>query len=53
MENLPLLNGLYSVVVATMVINAVLFYFQLWKPIVEEEQQQSEYFELRIEGNQG
>ena len=52
-ENLPLLNGLYSVVVATMVINAVLFYFQLWKPIVEEEQQQSEYFELRIEGNQG
>ena len=47
MENLPLLNGLYTVVVATMVINAVLFYFQLWKPIVEEEeQQQSEYWEL-------
>ena len=49
-ENLPLLNGLYTVVVATMVINAVLFYFQLWKPI---EQQQSEYWELRIEGTQG
>ena len=36
-ENLPLLNGLYIGILIGMAINAVLFYFQLWKPMVEEE----------------
>ena len=39
-DNLPFLNGLYTVVVAIMVINAVLFYFQLWRPMVGEEKKQ-------------
>ena len=38
-ENLPLLNGLYIVILAAMVINAVLFYVQMWKPMVQEEEQ--------------
>ena len=36
-ENLPLLNGLYVGIVSAMAINAFLFYFQMWKPMVEEE----------------
>ena len=38
-ENLPLLNGLYIVILAAMVINAVLFYVQMWKPMAQEEEQ--------------
>jgi len=36
-DNLPLLNGLYVGILAAMAINATLFYFQMWKPMVEEE----------------
>ena len=37
-DNLPLLNGLYVGILAAMAINTVLFYFQMWKPMVEEEE---------------
>ena len=37
-DNLPLLNGLYIGVLAAMALSAVLFYFQMWKPMVEEEE---------------
>ena len=37
-DNLPLFNGLYVGILAAMAINAVLFYFQMWKPMVEEEE---------------
>ena len=36
-ENLPLLNGLYVGILSAMAINGVLFYVQMWKPMVEEE----------------
>ena len=36
-DNLPLLNGLYVGILAAMAINATLFYFQMWKPLEEEE----------------
>ena len=37
-ENLPLLNGLYVGILSAMATNAVLFYFQMWRPMVEEEE---------------
>ena len=36
-DNLPLLNGLYIGILASMALNAVLFYLQWWKPMQEEE----------------
>ena len=36
-ENLPLLNGLYVGIFSAMAINGILFYVQIWKPMVEEE----------------
>ena len=37
-ENLPLLNGLFIGILSSMATNAVLFYFQMWRPMVEEEE---------------
>ena len=37
-ENLPLLNGLFVGILSAMATNALLFYFQMWKPMVEEEE---------------
>ena len=36
-QNLLLLNGLYVGILCTMALHAVLFYFQVWKPFKEEE----------------
>ena len=38
-DNLPLLNGLYIGILASMALNAVLFYLQWWKPAQEEEKE--------------
>jgi len=38
-DNLPLLNGLYIGILASMALNAVLFYLQWWKPVQEEEKE--------------
>ena len=37
-DNLRLLNGLFLGILAAMALNAVLFYLQMWKPMVEEEE---------------
>ena len=37
-DNYPMLNGLYVGILAAMAINSILFYFQVWKPMVEEEE---------------
>ena len=39
-ENLPLLNGLYVGIIGAIAINAILFYFQMWKPMVVEEEEE-------------
>ena len=41
-DNLPLLNGLYAGILAAVALNAGLFYLQIWKPMVEEEERESE-----------
>ena len=38
-DDLPLLNGLYIGILASMAVNAVLFYLQWWKPAQEEEKE--------------
>ena len=47
-ENLPLLNGLYIVTLAAIVINAVLFYVQMWKPMAQEEEQMDSGYEDEV-----
>ena len=39
-DNLPLLNGLYVGIVSGIAINAILFYFQMWRPMVAEEKEE-------------
>ena len=35
-QNLPLLNGLYICILCNIVLHAVLFFFQVWKPFKED-----------------
>ena len=54
-DNLPLLNGLFVGVLAAMALNTVLFYWQMWKPMVEEEeaeQRDSEAFSNLLPGSE-
>ena len=37
-ENLPLLNGLFVGILCALATYAVLFYFQMWRPMVKEEE---------------
>ena len=49
-ENLPLLNGLFVGFLSAMATNAILFYFQMWRPMVEEEEvEQRESSEEMVE----
>ena len=48
-DNLPLLNGLFGGILATMALNASLFYLQVWIPMEEEEE--AEKRESEASGN--
>ena len=48
-ENLPLLNGLYVGIVSAIAINAILFYFQMWKPMVVVEEEEEEVEQMKDE----
>ena len=49
-ENLPLLNGLFVGILNAMATNALLFYFQMWRPMLEEEEvEQRESAEKELE----
>ena len=37
-QNLPLLNGLYVVILCTMLLHVVLFYFQMWRPFIRAKE---------------
>ena len=41
-QNLPLLNGLYICILCKIVLHAVLFFFQVWKPFKEDEAEKKE-----------
>ena len=41
-QNLPLLNWLYVGILCTMVLHCVLFYFQMWKPFKEKEEEKED-----------
>ena len=49
-ENLPLLNSLFVGILCAMATNSILFYFQMWWPMVKEEEvEQSESTKEMVE----
>ena len=48
-QNLPLLNGLYICILCNIVLHAVLFFFQVWKPFKEDEAESKKEVDMEEE----